>query len=110
MNKADINTISEFEDFIAKNTGAAIYFSTPTCNVCKVLKPKLIELLDSEFPQMNFAYVNCEIAKELSAQNSIFAVPTVLFYFEGKEFIRTSRNINLEELYHQLNRPYSFIF
>ncbi len=106
----DINSIEEFDQFIADNSGAVIYFSTPECNVCKVLKPKLQELLNEDFPEMKFGYVNCNEVKGLAAQKSIFTVPTILFYLEGKEFIRKSRNINLSELYRELDRPYSMLF
>ncbi len=108
--QTDLFTIEEYEKFVSENPGAVIYFSTPTCNVCKVLKPKLKELLKEEFPEMKFAYVDCEKAKELAGQNQIFAVPTVQFMLDGREFIRKSRNINLPTLYDELSRPYSMMF
>lgn len=106
----DLKNDEEFDSFINQNLAAAVYFSTPNCNVCKVLKPKLIEFLNEEFPKINFAYVDCNIAEELAAQKSIFSVPTILFYFDGKEFIRKSRNINFTELHSEISRPYSMIF
>lgn len=109
MIKKDIFTIDEFNNFINTNRAAVVYFSTPDCNVCKVLKPKLIELFETKFPSFSFAYVDCNNAKELSAQNYIFSVPTVLFFIEGKELFRKSRNINLNELELELERPYTFL-
>ncbi len=108
--QVDLFTLEDYENFIKENPGAVVYFSTPTCNVCKVLKPKLKEMLASDYPKMKFAYVNCEDAKELAAQNQIFAVPTIQFLFEGREFIRKSRNINLPSLANELDRPYSMMF
>lgn len=108
--QTDLHTLEEFENFVAENPGAVVYFSTPQCNVCKVLKPKLKELLKSDFPKMKFAYVNCEESKEIAAQNSVFAVPTISFNLDGKEFIRKSRNVNLTELTNELSRPYSLMF
>ncbi len=67
-------------------------------------------MLDQNFPLINFAYVNCEMSKELAAQQNIFSVPTILFFFEGKEFIRKARYVNLDELEDELNRIYSMIF
>ncbi len=106
----DVNDVKEFQDFVEKNKGAVTYFSTPECNVCKVLKPKLIDFLKEEFPEMKFAYVDVSKARELAGQNSIFAVPTILFFLEGREFIRKSRNVNLTELREQLGRVYSLVF
>ena len=110
MNEVTLTSIESYIKFINNNLGTVIYFSTPTCNVCKVLKPKLKDLLASEFPEMKFAYINSEEAKELAAQNNVFTVPTILFLFEGKEFIRKSRNINLNNLADELKRPYRLLF
>ncbi len=110
MEQIDINNIEEYSSFIKNNPGAVVYFSTPECNVCKVLKPKLKELLAEEFPEMKFAYVDLHKAQELAAQNRIFAVPTILFFFEGKELFRKSRNVNLTILMEELSRPYSLFF
>lgn len=109
MKTIDIFTVDEFNKLVSSEEAVVIYFSTPGCNVCKVLKPKLIELLQNKFPIFSFAYVDCEKAKELAAQNSIFSVPTILFFIQGKELFRKSRNINLTELEFELERPYSFI-
>ena len=105
-----LTTIDELNSFISKHTFAVVYFSHEDCNVCKVLKPKLKAMLAEEFPQIQFAYVNLTKSKELAAQNSIFTVPTILFYIEGKEFMRKARNVNLSELHADLERPYSMLF
>ena len=105
-----IFSIDEFNEFISKNGGAVTYFSTPQCNVCKVLKPKLKELLAEHFPEMKFAYVNTVEAQEMAAQNQVFTVPTILFHLDGKEFIRKSRIVNLNVLAEELERPYNMMF
>lgn len=105
-----IKSVEEFKEFISKNGGAVTYFSTPQCNVCKVLKPKLKELLAEHFPEMKFAYVNTVEAQEMAAQNQVFTVPTILFHLDGKEFIRKSRNVNINVLAEELERPYDMMF
>lgn len=79
MKQTDIFTVEGYSDFIQKHPGTVLYFSTPECNVCKILKPKLLEILDEEFPELKFGYVDYNNARELAAQNQIFAVPTILF-------------------------------
>jgi thioredoxin len=105
-----LSTVDDFKEFISKNGGTVTYFSTPTCNVCKVLKPKLKEMLAEHFPEMKFGYVNTVDAQEMAAQNQIFAVPTILFHLDGREFIRKSRNVNLNVLAEELERPYEMMF
>jgi thiol-disulfide isomerase/thioredoxin len=78
--------------------------------VCKVLKPKIYELLQNEFPKIKFRYIDVKKTPEISAQNNIFTVPTILIYFEGKEFVRRSRNIGITELKNLIERPYKLMF
>ncbi len=105
-----LESFLEFEEFINQNPAALIYFSTPQCNVCKVLKPKIIDFIHSNFPKVSLAYVDCETLKDVSAQNRIFAVPTIIVYLDGKEFIRKSRNVNIIEFQSELERPYNLYF
>ncbi len=105
-----LNTYEEYKIFIENNEGALVYFSTPQCNVCKTLKPKIIEFIKTEFPKIKLGYVNTIDVKEAAAQNSIFAVPTILVFLEGKEFLRKSRNISIAEFRQELARPYSMFF
>lgn len=105
-----LSTVEDFNEFTSNNSGTVTYFSTPTCNVCKVLKPKLKEMIAEHFPKMKFAYINTVESMELAAQNQVFAVPTILFHLDGKEFIRKSRNVNLNVLAEELDRPYKMMF
>ena len=106
----DLISVEELEGLIIKNDAAAIYFSTEYCNVCKVLKPKVKEFLEEEFPKINFLYVDIEQNKEIAGRFSVFAVPTLVFFFGGKEAFRKSRNFSLAELYDSIERPYSMLF
>ncbi len=107
-----MNNIITIEDFNLelKNEGVAFYFTTSDCNVCKVLFPKLKMLLKENFPRIKLFKIDCTKAVELSAQQNIFSVPTLVVFFDGKEFIRVSRNIGLSELYDRIERPYKMIF
>lgn len=98
------------ESLVNSNKAIAIYFSTEYCNVCKVLKPKVKELLENDFPQIKFVYVDIEKQKEVTGKYSIFTVPTLVFFFNGKESFRKTRNFSLSELYQAIIRPYSLMF
>jgi thioredoxin-like negative regulator of GroEL len=105
-----IRSIEEFEKFVAGNRAMLAYFSTNECNVCKVLKPKVEVLFEREFPKFRLCYVEINHLPELAAQNRIFIAPTIVIYFEGKEFVRKSRNFGISELREEVNRPYSILF
>lgn len=105
-----IHSRDDFSGQLNANHAVMMYFSTPDCNVCKVLKPKVKALLASEFPEMRFFYVDCNEHPDVAAQESVFAVPTIIVYFEGRETVRNSRNFGIDELRHSLERPYQLLF
>lgn len=105
----EITTLAEFVEIVESNTAVAFYMSTPDCNVCKVLKPKLIEFLTDKFSKIKLIYVNIAEAKELAAQKNVFTVPTILFYFDGKEYIRKARFVNFDELESEIERYYRLL-
>lgn len=108
-----IKTIASLEEFNKTRSelpGVLFYFSHEKCNVCKVLKPKIHDLLQSEFKKIEMYYCDTVLYPEIAGQNSIFTVPTILVYFDGKEFLRKSRNIGIDELGNELKRPYSIFF
>jgi hypothetical protein len=100
----------DLETAISKNDALLLYFSSANCNVCKVLKPKLAEKFRNKFPKLQLFYIDIEKSPILSGQFRIFTIPTILVYFEQKEFIRKSRNIGVEELSNEISRPYSLFF
>ena len=110
MNIESPTSLGKFLEITETNKAVCFYLSTPECNVCKVLKPKVIEMLEADFSKIPFCYVDLNEAKEISGQLSIFSVPTILVYFEGKETIRASRNVHIEELREQIDRYYKMIF
>ena len=105
-----LTLLDEIGEEISGNEAMLIYFSAPHCNVCKVLKPKIAEMISEEYPEIRLFYVNIEDAPVVSGQFRIFSIPTIMVYFGGKEFLRKSRNIGLRELSDELRRPYSLMF
>lgn len=106
----EVQSFNEFIELKESEPALLGYFSTESCNVCKVLKPKVAELIQSEFPKIKLVYVKSDILPEIAAQNQVFAAPTILVFFEGREYIRKSRNIGIGELHQEIQRPYSMIF
>ena len=105
-----IDSLESYNEVIQKEEVILFYFSHDECNVCKVLKPKIIELINQEFPKIRFEYINIKSLPEIAAQNSVFTVPTILAYFDGKEFLRKSRNFGLNELHDAILKPYNLMF
>jgi len=110
MEFKSIYSLGDLENEITQKPAAAFYFSAPHCNVCKVLKPKLQLMLEERYPAFSLFYIDIEKSPLIAGQMRIFSIPTLLIFFDGKEFYRISRNISLEELSKSIERPYSLMF
>ncbi|HHH53652.1 MAG TPA: thioredoxin [Bacteroidetes bacterium] len=106
----NINTFEHLNETINKENGVLVYFSHESCNVCKVLKPKVADLVKEKFPKLKMVYSDTVKIPEAAGQNRIFAVPTILVFLEGREYIRASRNISVDDLERQIERPYNMMF
>lgn len=95
---------------IQQEEGLLVYFSTESCSVCKVLKPKVWELLQHRFPRMAACYVDTDKSPLIAGQHRVFTIPTILLFFGGREHYRFSRNIGIYQLEEAIERPYRLVF
>lgn len=102
-------TLEEIEEIIHNELGVLLYFSTPTCNVCHALKPKIIDAFSEHFPKIGQYFIDASVSPEIPASLQIFSVPTIVIYLDGKEFARESRNVSVGELVHKIARPYEMM-
>jgi len=106
----NIQSIHQFDLIMAEHDAVLSYFSTENCSVCKVLKPKIDEMIKVSFPKMKLICIDSDQTPELAAQNRVFAAPTVVVFFAGRETIRKSRAFGLDELRYEIQRPYTMLF
>ena len=95
---------------IKSNEALLIYFSSETCVVCKVLKPKIKDAFDTYYPKIKQLEIKIEENIELTRQLNIFSMPTILVYFDGQEFQRKERNISVQGLIEDIKKPYNMFF
>jgi len=98
------------ENIIQDNPAVLIYFSGKDCSVCSALQPKIKEVFENNYPLIKQYYLDIEEYKNLAISLNIFSIPTILVFFEGKEFVRKSRNMSVAGLVEDLKRPYSLFF
>ncbi|QOP42755.1 thioredoxin family protein [Sulfurimonas sediminis] len=104
-----MNTIETIEQTIQENLAVMLYFSAPTCNVCHALKPKLLEAIDRNFKEFTIVTVDISVEQEIAAHFSVFAIPTVLVFLDGREFLRKSRHMSVDEVIREIRRPYEIM-
>ena len=102
--------IEDIKTLIADRIAVLFYFYNDSCAPCKVLRPKVGDLIESDFPNIEFQLINAEQHPLTTAEYSVFSSPTILVVFEGKEYIRESKNISISELHDKIERYYKMIF
>lgn len=100
----------DFESLLSKHKGLLFYFATRSCSVGEALEPKVRDLVSKKYPKIVFCFIDMNAAQELSAAHQVFVEPTILFFVEGKEYLRKSRHIGLMELDRAIARVYALAF
>ncbi len=104
-----MNTINSIEKTIKENIAVILYFSTPTCSVCYALKPKLLDAIEKNFKEFKTISIDLSVEQDIAAHYSVFAVPTVLIFLDGREFVRKSRHMSIDEVITKIKRPYGIM-
>jgi thioredoxin-like negative regulator of GroEL len=105
-----IGNEAQLQAFVQRHPAAAVYFAGEGCSVCTVLFPKLEAMLSEEFPRLGLARVECSATPDVPAQLGVFAVPSLILFFDGHEAQRYTRNFSLGEVRQSLVRPYQLLF
>ncbi len=105
----NIFMLEEFQSRIKETDILVVYYSNDACNVCKTLKPKIVELLTSDFPAVKKIYIDTEKSPVICGQYRVFSIPTIDIYVMGKEHARFSRNVVMHEFEKAIRKPYEMI-
>ncbi len=106
----ELETLEQLETLVQKETAGMLYFYNDHCAPCLSLRPKVIKMVEEYFPNIKLAFVNSEKHPELPAQYSVFSNPTLILFFDGREYRRESKYISIPQLAAEIERPYQMIF
>jgi len=101
--------LDHIEDAANASGMSLFYFSRPDCGVCKAIRPKVEQLTES-YPQLSSYYVDLDSVPEAAGTFSIFTIPAVLVYANGKETVREARYFSIYELEERIERYYRMLF
>ena len=59
-------------------------FWAPWCGPCRMIAP-LVEELDVEMEDINFAKLNVDDAQEIAVQFGVMSIPTLIFFKDGEK-------------------------
>ncbi len=103
-------SLADFEKYLLEEKVILVYFSTPTCSVCQVLKPQMTALVGERFPQIKKLDISLANNSEIGGQLRVFSAPTVIVFVDGRETIRKSRMFSLVEFENELSRLSELLF
>ncbi len=107
---SEFTTKEQISNLIENETAVIIYFYSDNCAPCLSLRPKVQKLVNDNYPKIKLALINSEKYPELPASYNIFSNPTLLLFFEGREYRRESKYISIPQLSEAIERPYNMIF
>lgn len=103
-------SINELQETINQQLAILIYFQNDNCPPCRSLRPKVETMTQADFPKMKLIFIDSFKNPELTAYFGVFAHPTLLIFFDGKEYIRSSKYVSTLELKSKIQRPYTLLF
>ena len=105
----EFDTLDDIKQFLQSGRIRLVYLSRPACGVCTAIKPKVIDIL-GKYPEVKGVYINMDRIPESAGEFSIFTIPGIIVYIDGKEIIREARYISIEDLTSRIDRFYRMIY
>lgn len=105
-----IQSRQDWQEHREQAMALAVLYGSPTCSTCQALKPRLQAFLSEQFPKIQQIYLDTQEWPEIAAEQSIFTLPVLQIYLEGKLFWQWARAFGLNEVQTALERPYALLF
>lgn len=91
-----LNNINEVNEVINQDI-VMVIAKSHTCSVCNTIQNTLEHNVPN-LDKIDIHHVYIDDVDEFRGQHTIFSVPTVLIFSEGKELLRESRYINYSKI------------
>ncbi len=101
--------LSDIEILIKDKQALLLYFQNDGCAPCVSLRPKVEEMVKSGFPEMHLKFIDAATNPSITAHFGIYGFPTLLVFFDGKEFRRLSKYVSIPQLKEAIERPYQLL-
>ena len=97
-----LETYKQILNKIKKEKYFLLYVSMNNCGVCEVDMPKVEKIVNEQ----NFTayYIEASEIPEAVGQLSLFSVPVVILFYEGREIHRQAKIIDFNELNYRMKQ------
>jgi thiol-disulfide isomerase/thioredoxin len=101
----ELTSLDMIDSFINDHRLAFLFISRPNCSVCHGLLPQVQALME-EYPKIHLGHINAEEVSEIASRFSIFTVPVLLLFVDGKEYLREARIVHMDLFNERINKLY----
>ena len=101
-----IESAGELKSLINRAENLLVYFFNNDCAPCLSLRPRVEGLIKERFPLMDLVYIDSKQFPELMAEYQAYNHPLLIFFFEGREYLRYSKYVSISELNESIGRIY----
>lgn len=98
-----LESSTELQQAICNEKILIVQFGSAACAPCHSIRNKIEAWCDA-VKNVSSLYIPVETFSELAAQSSVFAVPTILVYVEGKLTVRESGYFGLDSILQRVQR------
>lgn len=98
-----LKSAEHLQRMLQKETILILQFGSESCAPCHALRCKL-DAFCQNHKKVTGRYVPIEEFKKLAAQESVFTVPTILVYVQGRLALQESGFFSLESLLQRIER------
>ncbi|MGE6755841.1 thioredoxin family protein [Rossellomorea sp. NPDC071047] len=99
----EVHSLENIKATLAAEKMVLLYISRPNCSVCHSLLPQVKRVLE-EFQDVKAIHADAEKIPEIAGELSIFTVPVIIVFVDGKEMFRKARFVPIDELHSQMTR------
>ncbi|MEK5040417.1 thioredoxin family protein [Sporosarcina sp. FSL K6-3457] len=103
-----LTSLTSVEKFIDEHPLSFLYVSRTNCSVCHALLPQVKDLL-KELPLIQLGHINADDVEEIAGRLSIFTVPALLLFVDGKEILREARFVQMQALHEKISKVYQMV-
>ncbi len=102
--------LPELNKAVKEEKAVLLYFQNDACAPCRTLRPKVHALIEEKYPKVKLKLIDPMQEPDCAAAFQVFSLPTILIFFDGKEFFRGGIYTSIMALDDVISRYYELIF
>ncbi len=99
----EAQSLEELKSHVSENDLAFLFLYGQNCSVCHAVLPQIKPIVE-QFPEIRTLQADVERIPEISGEYTVFTIPVVLLFVDGREVMRFARFIEREKLKEQLEK------